>query len=726
MSQPLNDVVVILVRGGEWTGIPSAYAPWAQAISRMGGTVLSRDVPGAFELATHFVIHAQAYSFLDSAVSNIVVRECLTPKASVAECEAAAAGAKARKAVIVRSGWIIDCEKSQSRVSIEKYAVPWQCLTASITISESAPVPSARKRPRSDGAAAASASGADDGTATHSASPVAAPTIAAAAISVPELAAFVDNPVAYIASTRPRALSRLPLSQQQRDAALDITSGPNFTKWLATRSEDAAPSSSAASAADAEWARQSFTLPAASALCPTLQQLSRPSPSGLGRALIAAFAPDPICSALSPSSRALFIDVDDCIIRASHGGGWRFTYSSVPSRVAAFAAAGYRIVLVTNQSGPLANTDKVAPAVAAETRRRVKQKLQSAAQALKVPVLVLAAADFGFFRKPQLGLLWLFETFCAGGVELDAGASLFVGDMAGRRIGAFGAADHSASDLGWALNAGIPFTTPEAFFGGSRRGVDARPLAAVRQVADWAPHDFAEACAALARAHVPRPSPGDPSMSAFFFLPRADWPPRASKLDGPSEALSTAAGDAQELVLLAGPPGSGKSSIAKQFSAYTCVNQDRIGSRARVVSAVRAALSEGKSVVVDRTHHSRDARKTLLTEVFEGGAFAGVRVRALAAMGASMKILAHSARHSVMHREHDPLRERKQAVVPAGVSAKYAAEYTLPDASEGFAAVDFFSFTPGACGEWCPAGCGLCDLAEALFLSFRRIDEGKW
>jgi bifunctional polynucleotide phosphatase/kinase len=368
----------------------------------------------------------------------------------------------------------------------------------------------------------------------------------------------------------------------------------------------------------------------------------------------------------------------------------------------------------------------VAPAVAAETRRRVKQKLQSAAQALKVPVLVLAAGDFGFYRKPQLGLLWLFEACCAGGVKLDGGASLFVGDMAGRRTGAFGAVDHSASDLGWALNAGIPFTTPEAFFGGSRRGVDARPLAAVRQVADWAPHDFAEACAALARANVPRPSPSDLSTPAFLFLPRADWPPRAAKLDGPLGARPAAAGCVQELVLLAGPPGSGKSSVAAQFSSHTCINQDRIGSRARVVSAVRAALSEGKSVVVDRTHHSRDARKTILTEVFEGGAFAGLRVRALAAMGATMTILAHSARHSVLHREHDPLRERKQALIPAGVSAKYAAEYTLPEASEGFAAVDFFTCAPGAGGEWCEAGCGLCDLAEALFLSYRRIDEGKW
>ena len=63
----------------------------------------------------------------------------------------------------------------------------------------------------------------------------------------------------------------------------------------------------------------------------------------------------------------------------------------------------------------------------------------------------------------------------------------------------------------------------------------------------------------------------------------------------------------QELVLLVGNPGSGKSTTGRVLAAvgYVHVEQDVVGTKAAVKKAVTAALATGKSVVVDATHGSQ-------------------------------------------------------------------------------------------------------------------------
>jgi len=53
----------------------------------------------------------------------------------------------------------------------------------------------------------------------------------------------------------------------------------------------------------------------------------------------------------------------------------------------------------------------------------------------------------------------LAVTALTGGLSVDHGRSLFVGDAAGRTF------DHSGTDFGLAFNAGIRFSTPEQFYG---------------------------------------------------------------------------------------------------------------------------------------------------------------------------------------------------------------------------------------------------------------------
>ena len=83
----------------------------------------------------------------------------------------------------------------------------------------------------------------------------------------------------------------------------------------------------------------------------------------------------------------------------------------------------------------------------------------------------------------------------------------------------------------------------------------------------------------------------------------------------PMEAFGTSPGvphrdGKQELVILMGPPGSGKSRTGSTFKAagYVHVEQDLLANKAATLKAVVAALKAGKSVVVDATHGSEENR----------------------------------------------------------------------------------------------------------------------
>jgi predicted phosphohydrolase/gluconate kinase len=68
-----------------------------------------------------------------------------------------------------------------------------------------------------------------------------------------------------------------------------------------------------------------------------------------------------------------------------------------------------------------------------------------------------------------------------------------------------------------------------------------------------------------------------------------------------------------EMLILCGLPGSGKSTIANVFRdryEYVRVNQDDLGSKRMCVKVLEAALKNGKSVVIDRCNFDSSQRKT--------------------------------------------------------------------------------------------------------------------
>ena len=112
------------------------------------------------------------------------------------------------------------------------------------------------------------------------------------------------------------------------------------------------------------------------------------------------------------------------------------------------------------------------------------------------------------------------------------------------------------------------------------------------------PYRWADSDAAFATA-----------IGATFVRPLDLFPsiPPVTPASLPATATATATAAAQELVLLVGNPGSGKSSTGRAFAAagYIHVEQDVVGTKAAVKRAVTAGLAAGKSVVVDATHGSQ-------------------------------------------------------------------------------------------------------------------------
>jgi bifunctional polynucleotide phosphatase/kinase len=177
------------------------------------------------------------------------------------------------------------------------------------------------------------------------------------------------------------------------------------------------------------------------------------------------------------------------------------------------------------------------------------KKLEKIAAVLDVPLHVFVATDDVKCRKPCIGLWNMLENDNEG-IAVDLENSFMVGDAAGRPN------DFSDSDLKFALNIGIKFYTPEFVV------VNDRPI--------------------------------HPLHSSL------------------KEQVLFTANDKQEMIIFVGPPGSGKSSIAKQFKGYIIINQDTLGTKAKVLKLVHESLKKGHSVVIDRKNEYKKDREEFI------------------------------------------------------------------------------------------------------------------
>ncbi|XP_059806733.1 bifunctional polynucleotide phosphatase/kinase isoform X1 [Hypanus sabinus] len=337
-------------------------------------------------------------------------------------------------------------------------------------------------------------------------------------------------------------------------------------------------------------------------------------------------------------------DIDGTIITTKSGkvfptgvDDWRILYPEIPKRLKQLFQDGYKLVFFTNQRG--ISRGKLHP-------QDFQRKVEAVISKLGVPVQVYVSTGLGFYRKPLLGMLDHLRKQGNDRVEIDLDKCLYVGDAAGRPpdwAPGRKKKDFSCSDRLFALNAGIPFNTPEEFFLG------------------WKP--------------------------ATFRLPEFD--PRKMQTglpqyEPPSAPLTV---PGSELIVAVGFPGSGKSTFIRDFlvtEGYVYANRDTLGSWQKCVSVCEAALGKGKRAVVDNTNLDLESR----SRYTECARKAGVPCRCFLFTTS----FEHS-KHNIRFREmtytgdgHAPVNE-----VVMNSSRKRYAEPTL---SEGFSAILRINFLP--------------------------------
>jgi len=142
----------------------------------------------------------------------------------------------------------------------------------------------------------------------------------------------------------------------------------------------------------------------------------------------------------------------------------------------------------------------------------------------------------------------------------------------------------------------------------------------------------------------------------------------------------------QEMVIMVGPPASGKSTFTKKYFVphnYERVNRDTLGTAAKCKKAAQEALTEGCSVVIDNTNGPATSRQ----EFIEIAQEAGIPIRCF---------FFSTDREVAEHLNYVRVRETKGEVrrIPPVAYNTYYKNFDEPSKSEGFSEVIKIDFVP--------------------------------
>ncbi|CAM9646743.1 unnamed protein product [Scytosiphon promiscuus] len=288
------------------------------------------------------------------------------------------------------------------------------------------------------------------------------------------------------------------------------------------------------------------------------------------------------------STHIVAFDMDGTLIKTKSDDGkrcflfgdtpddWQLWHSKVPEVMRRWHDRGYKVAIISNQMG--VGSGKV-------DKRVLQAKVRSVVAALGIPTVeaYLSCLD-DYNRKPRLGCWDFVSDSNNGGMKAEKEACLYVGDAAGRPKQGTYKKDFSAGDLKLALNAGIPFQTPEQFFMRSTQ-----PL------------------------HRNR------SLAVMGFDPTTLLKNASS---GGMESLARDGGGL-EVVVLVGPPGGGKSTLCMdRLPEHARINQDELSTLKKCQKAAIENLKKKKSVVVDATNPKRSTRAEWVALAQQHGASA--------------------------------------------------------------------------------------------------------
>ena len=247
--------------------------------------------------------------------------------------------------------------------------------------------------------------------------------------------------------------------------------------------------------------------------------------------------------------KVLGIDLDHTIITPEgnakfpkNANDWEFINDKILPTIKEYQDNGYTVVIFTNPRK--------------ETEIRVEQHKQINAAfndfGLKIQMYV-AWKNGGV--KPGLGMWNSFMNDFNNPI-IDKKNSIYVGDAAGRDN------DYSSCDRAFAKNIGLPFQTPEEFFGGIRENV----------LFTWK---------------------GCISQEQLIETTNTEYIPEPT----------------QTMLVCCGPPASGKSTFSKGLpDNFKRFSLDEM-TKAKAKKAIKKGYEDGFSIVVDSTNPTEQHRK---------------------------------------------------------------------------------------------------------------------
>ncbi|XP_047123558.1 bifunctional polynucleotide phosphatase/kinase [Hydra vulgaris] len=273
---------------------------------------------------------------------------------------------------------------------------------------------------------------------------------------------------------------------------------------------------------------------------------------------------------VSSSTKIASFDLDDALITTKSRkkfpiseSDWKFLSSKVVAKLKSLYNEGYKLVIFTNQAG--IEKKKLKPQV-------IQTKIMDIIDELGIPMQVFISTGENIYRKPYINA-WNFCVLqCNGTSVANLSESFYVGDAAGRpKDWAVGRKkDFSCSDRKFAKNIGIQFYTPEEFFDGAVPYLefDWGSIDPVKALSDYSEHSFENICS-----------------------------------------------NDVEMIIFVGSPAAGKSFFAKNYlepKLYVIVNRDSLKTIEKCISLAEKSLKNKKSVVIDNTNPSKEARKVFI------------------------------------------------------------------------------------------------------------------
>lgn len=251
------------------------------------------------------------------------------------------------------------------------------------------------------------------------------------------------------------------------------------------------------------------------------------------------------------------------------------------------------------------------------------------------PFCLFAAVTEDMYRKPNLGM---FDVLCK---YHNITEGFFVGDAAGRDN------DHNDTDRKFAMNItaskfDCKFMTPDNYFLGKSE------------------RDFI----------VSGPN--------FDILRK-----RMSQVVDVTESAI------QEIVLIVGPPGAGKSTFCKKyFPNYAYINQDTLKTLIKCIKSCREHVAAGRSVVIDNTNPAIATRKRYIDIALD----ANIEIRVV-----HLDTTVTVAKHLAKMREIDAQKRKIVCThLPKIAWSMYSKNYEAPDIDEGYEEIITVKFIPDA------------------------------